>query len=360
MRHHRIMIHPVHRCIIVLTLGLTFLTACSEVPVTPAPKFTGRLILLTGDETHGADLVELTPSSTGSGYNAATLAHGVFEARPNTDQTQLLFASKDEIALRDLRSGAVKSLIKGQSYCLAWSPDGKRFSYKERQPATTKLYVSDLDGKTKLIWEDSSGIERSGTTYCAQWVGPDRLVFDRFVGMIPKQSASEGLKPNTTTVATIGESAKFADGERKWSIQGICPAGSVLLSPADQAQPTVIAKTTDRFEKLNPTPGPSEGRFIGFAAKSCVPFFISQSLSTTTDLFSLNPTNWSRLRTTAITFTFSPNARFLIKSSAKLMVAGDAPDKLLLIDTESGDVTPLTISGNQKLTSPVPIVWIES
>ena len=42
------------------------------------------------------------------------------------------------------------------------------------------------------------------------------------------------------------------------------------------------------------------------------------------------------------------------------MVAGDAPEKLLLIDTESGDVAPLTIAGNAKLSSPVPVVWIEN
>lgn len=360
------MIRPIHSCIIVLTLALSFLNACSEVPQKPAPKFTGRLILLTGDETHGADLVELTPSPDGSGYAIATLARGVFEARPNADQTQLLFATKDEIALRDLHSGAVKSLIKGQTYCLAWSPDGKRFSYKERQPATTKLYVSDLDGKTKLIWEDASGVERTGATYCAQWVASDRLVFDRFVGMIPKQAVSESLKPNTTTVAMIGESVKSTDGERKWSIQGICPSGSVLLSPADQAQPIFIAKTTDHFEKLNPTPGPSEGRFIGFAAKSCVPFFIQQSISTATDLFSLNPTNWQRLRSASISYTFTPAAKMLIKSSARLMVVGDAPDKLLLIDTESGDVTPFfpesaTAARNAgPVRSPVPVVWIEN
>ncbi len=360
MGDYRFVIRPIHRCIIVLTLGLSFLNACSEVPQRPAPKFSGRLLLLTGDDTHGADLVELTPSSTDSGYVINTLAHGVFEGRQNPDQTQLLFATKDEIALRDLHSGAVKSLIKGQSYCLAWAPDGKRFSYKERQPATTKLYVSDLDGKTKLIWEDSSGIEHSGAQYCAQWVGTDRLVFDRFVGMIPKQATSESLKPNTTTVATVGDSVKFVDGERKWSIQGVCPSGNVLVSPTDQAQPILVAKTTDNFAKLNPTPASSEGRFVGFAAKSCVPFFISQSLSTTTDLFSLNPTNWQHLRTASISYTFSLNAKFLIKSSAKLMVAGDAPDKLLLIDTESGDFTPFFPSGRSSIKSPVPIVWIES
>ncbi len=178
--------------------------------------------------------------------------------------------------------------------------------------------------------------------------------------MIPKQATSENLKPNTITVATVGDSVKSVDGARKWTIQGVCPEGNVLVSPSDQAQPILIAKTTDNFAKLNPTPAPSEGRFIGFAAKSCVPFFISQSLSTTTDLFSLNPTTWKPLRTTTITYTFSLNAKFLIKSSARLMVAGDAPDKLLLIDTESGDVTPLTIAGNVKPISPVPIVWIEN
>lgn len=211
-----------------------------------------------------------------------------------------------------------------------------------------------------MIWEDASGIERAEARYCAQWIAPDRIVFDRFVGMIPKQATSESLKPNTTTEATVGESVKFVDGERKWSIQDICPSGNVLVSPADQAQTILVARATDNFAKLNPKPASSEGRFIGFAAKSCVPFFISQSLSTTTDLFSLNPTNWQRLRTTAITYTFSLNAKFLIKSSAKLMVAGDAPDKLLLIDTESGDVTPFFPTGSSPLKSPVPIVWIEN
>src|SRR5437764_1416810 len=353
-------IRPIHLYVIAITLMFTFLSACNETPPRPAPKFAGRLFLLSGTGANGADLMELTPSADGKSYNLSTITNGVIEATASADQTELLYTTKSEIGVRNFHSGATKSIIKGEGYCLAWSPDAKRFSYKEKQATSTKLYVSDLEGKTKLIWEDSSGIEHAGAQYCAQWVGTDRLVFDRFVGMIPKQATSESLKPNTTTVVTVGDSMKFVDGERKWSIQGVCPSGNVLVSPADQAQPILVARTTDNFAKLNPTPASSEGRFIGFAAKSCVPFFISQSLSTTTDLFSLNPTNWQRLRTTTITYTFSLNARFLIKSSAKLMVAGDAPDKLLLIDTESGDVTPLTIAGNAKLSSPVPVVWIEN
>lgn len=352
------MIRPIYFYLIALIFSLVFVSACSETPPRPAPKFTGRLLLLSGAAANGADLIELAPD--GNSLKPSTITSGVVEATANADQTALIYSTRNEIGIRDLHSGSVKSVIKSEGYCLSWSPDAKRFSYKQTDGKTTKLYVSDLEGKTKLVWEDSSGVEHNGARYCAQWVSPDRLVFDRFVGMIPKVSTSESLKPNTTTVATIGDSVKFADGERKWTIQGTCPGGSVLLTPADQAQPTLVAKTTDRFEKLNPTPGPAEGRFIGFAARSCVPFFISQSLSTTTDLFSLNPTNWSHLRTATITYTFSLNAKFLIKSSAKLMVAGDAPDKLLLIDTESGDVTPLAITGNAKLVSPVPLVWIEN
>ncbi|HXI26591.1 MAG TPA: hypothetical protein VNG71_22255 [Pyrinomonadaceae bacterium] len=354
------MTRPIHVYVIAITLAFTFFSACNETPQRPAAKFTGRLLLLSGSGASGADLMELTPAAGGKSYNLSTITSGVTEATANADQTEILYTTKSEIGMRDLHSGATKSIIKGQGYCLAWSPDAKRFSYKERQGSSAKLYVSDLEGKTKLVWEDSSGIEHADAQYCAQWVGTDRLVFDRFVGMAPKQTPSEGLKPNTTTVAMVGDSVKFVDGERKWSIQSACPSGNVLVSPADQAQPILVAKTTDNFAKLNPTPASSEGRFIGFAAKSCVPFLISQSLSTTTDLFSLNPTNWQRLRTTTITDTFSLSAKFLIKSSAKLMVAGDAPDKLLLIDTESGDVTPLTIAGNAKPISPVPIVWIEN
>jgi hypothetical protein len=44
------------------------------------------------------------------------------------------------------------------------------------------------------------------------------------------------------------------------------------------------------------------------------------------------------------------------------MVAGDAPDKLLLIDTETGDVTPFFRNEEARkmgLISPAPVVWIE-
>jgi hypothetical protein len=56
----------------------------------------------------------------------------------------------------------------------------------------------------------------------------------------------------------------------------------------------------------------------------------------------------------------------LINSSTRLMVVGDARGSLLLVDTESGDITPLlsksvSPSGSAgESLAPVPVVWIEN
>ena len=377
--------------IIIISCALicVLIAACTRQTSPVGPKFSGRLLLLAGETTNGADLLELSAAPTGSTYNYSLITSGVFEAAPSPDRTRLLYTTKDGILLRDLRTGAVKSLVKGEhNYCLAWSPDGNRFSYKQKSPAGAagpgpKLYVSDLDGKAKLVWGDpfgnfdnagplgqSSVLDRAaGTSGCAQWIAPDRLIFDRFLGAFPKQTKiGEVLKPNTTTLAILSDPVKLVDTERKWSFEGTCQAGSAaILRPHDQDQPILIARSLDHLEALNPTPAPCSGcRFVGFAAQSCVPFFIEDATSTSSELFSLNPTNWQKQRGTRIDRTFSVAAKMLIKSSAKLMIVGDAPASLLLIDTESGETVPFFPKSAEPAKSdgvlhfPVPVVWIEN
>lgn len=344
-----------YRYSVVLYLVVCVLVAgCSEPPKPTGPKFTGRVLLLTGDPSAGAALAELTQA--GDGYNLATLTAGVKEAAASPDQTRLLYATKDEISVRDLASGSVTSLVKGESACLAWAPDGSHFSYQQRSGNSTKLYVADVSGKAKPVLDDPNG-----TTACAHWIAKDRLVLDRFVGLSTKKG-TEPLKPNTSTVVTIGETVKLKDTSRKWSIESVCAKSNEgFVRSADQGR-LLIAKNFDHFESLDPAPAPcTECEFIGYAAQSCAPFFIEQSTSTTTELFFLNPTNWQKQRPTSITWTFA-NAKFLINSSARLMVAGDAPDKLLLIDTENGEVTPFFQNAKASgivLVSPIPIVWLE-
>jgi len=361
-------------------IAFALLTACTQQTKPVGPKFTGRLLLLSGEPANGANLVELT--AAGAGYNLATLTGGVFEATASPDRTHLIYSTKSEILLRELSTGAVKSLIKSESYCLAWAPDGKHFSYKQKiadetNGAATKLFVSDLEGKTKLIWDDpfdptvqpSGAGDSARSSGCAQWIAPDRLVFDRLVGVVAKpKTTGEPLKPNTTTVAVVGEAVKLTDSARKWSVEAACPTGgAVFIRPADQGQPILIARRLDDFKTVDPKPiDCSSCRFVGFAAQSCLPFFLQDATSTSTDLVSLNPTSWQRQRAATVHQTFSPNARVVIKSSARLMVIGDVPAKLLLIDTESGDLMPFfpesaTAARNAgPLQSPVPVVWIEN
>jgi hypothetical protein len=340
--------------IVFYLVACILVTACSEPPKPSGPQFKGRVLLLTGDPSQGAALAELTQA--GDGYNLATLTAGVKEAAASPDQTRLLYATKDEISVRDLASGSITSLVKGESTCLAWAPDGSHFSYQQRSGNSTKLYVADVTGKAQLVLDDPNG-----TRHCARWISKDRLVLDRFVGLTTRKGA-EPLKPNTSTVVTIGETVKLKDTSRKWSIESVCAKSNEgFVRSADQGR-LLIAKIIDRFESLDPAPAPcSECQFIGYAAQSCAPFFIEQPTSTTTELFFLNPTNWQKQRPTSITWIFT-NAKFLINSSARLMVAGDAPDKLLLIDTESGEVTRFFQNPAARgivLVSPVPIVWIE-
>lgn len=350
---------PLTRRYILGIIACALVGACSQPTVPVAPKFSGRLLLLSGDQTTGADLLELT--AAGSTFSLSPLAKGVIEAAASADQTRLLYATKDEILLRDLRTSAVKSLLNGESFCLAWSPDGKRFSYKQRSEASTRLYASDLEGKTKLVWDDTKTNETVSRS-CAYWAGPDKLVFDR-LGL--SQKTGSHVKPNTTTLATVSNSVTLADTEKKWSVEGICTTGAAFLR-SDQGQ-TLIAKSLDNLKTANPSSGPCSGcRFVGFAAKSCVPFFIEDDTSTSTILFYLNPTNWQRQRGATIKQTFSPAARMLINSSARLMIVADAPASLLLVNTESGKIVPFfpktagTTPGDGPLRSPIPVVWIEN
>jgi hypothetical protein len=93
-----------------------------------------------------------------------------------------------------------------------------------------------------------------------------------------------------------------------------------------------------------------------------VPFFIEQPTSTTTELFYLNPTNLGKQKPGSINRTFSPNAKALIKSSAKLMIIGDGAN-LFLVDTESGAIVSLLDKTAEDSSTPadqkLPLVWIE-
>ncbi len=337
--------------IIRLSVAVIFcvlVSACARETPAPKPAFKGRLLLLSGEAASEKDLLEMSagPNDT---FDYKTITSGILEAAANPEQTQIIYATQSEILLRDLQSGEARTLIKGTGFCLAWSPDGKHFSYKQAGPKSNKLFASDLEGHTKQVSD-----ETADTNECAYWVAPDKLIFDRYG---PSQKRGPDVKPNTTTLATVSDSVKLVDTEKKWSVEGICKSGSAFLRSLEGA--ILIAKGLENPKTANPTSGPCAGcRFVGFAAQSCVPFFIEENSRDSSDLFYLNPTNWQRQRSAHIGQAFSPNARMLINSSTRYMVVGDAPASLWLINTESGDMTSL-VNKTVSLKSPAPVVWIE-
>jgi len=346
-----------------LMIAGALIAACSEPAKPTGPRLTGRLFYLSGDKGKGSDLLELTAASNGAPAKPQVITSGVFEAVASPDQTKLLYTTKDEIMIRDFGTGSVKSLVNERSSCLAWAPDGNHFSYVERIGPVTKFYAADPEGKAKLVLEDPNG---SGS--CAEWISSTELVFDRFVGAPVKKniyyynSDGGGPKPNTTTVATVGEPVKLKDTPRKWTIESVCAKSNNGFLRSDDQGKLLIAKNIDHFESLDPAPGPcSECRFVAYAAQSCVPFFVEQPTSTTTELFYLNPANWQKQKPATINRTFSPSAKALIKSSAKSMVIGDG-ENLFLVDAESGAIVSLldapVVTSNSGIAA-IPVLWIE-
>jgi hypothetical protein len=347
----------------------SMIAACTRKREWAGPKFSGRVLVLARDSDLNSDLIEITPGPN-STYNQTVITSGVFSAVASPDQTRLLYSTRDGVFLRDLRSGVVKQLAPpagGSNTCLAWSPDSNRFSFRSSESheksARARLYVSDLDGKTKLIWESWVGGVPSDCD--VHWIVPDRLIFDRVVGASPqKEKAGDVLLPNTTTVAILGDSVRLVDTEKTWSIDGVCQFGNAaVVRPQHQDYPVSIAKNLDDLKTLNPSQVCSHCRFVGFAAKSCVPFFLETD-NKTSDIFSLNTMNWQRQRTAHINQVFSVSAdNMMISSSARLMVVG-SDDSLFLIDTESGDVEPFFPKSfdsilNKKIIGIEPIVWLE-
>jgi hypothetical protein len=344
-------------------------SACSGRTEHAGPQFKGRLLLLTKDRNSNGDLIEITPGSD-STYNHTVLTDGVFDAVASADQTRLLYTTSDGVFVRDLRSGTARQLAPGAgggNICLAWSPDGNRFTFQARESqeksARTKLYVSDLNGKTKLIWESYLG---GTSSECGYWIAPDRLVFDRLVGVSTQnEKAGEVLLPNTTTIAIVGDQVKLVDTEKKWSIDGVCQSGSAaVVRPQYKEQPVLMAKNLDDLKTLNPSPvSCSSCRFVGFAARSCIPFFVEVD-GKTSEVFSLNPINWQRQRAGRVDQPFSVTAQMLVSSSARLMIVGEG-DSLLLVDADSGDVTSFfpksrDLIWGKKIIGIQPLVWFEN
>lgn len=353
--------------ILILCCGV--IPACTRKPKWTGPKFSGRLLVLARDWDLHADLIEITagPNST---YNHTVISSDFFSAAVSPDQTRLLYSKREGLFLRDLRSGVDKQMAPfagGSNRCPAWSPDSSRFSFRAAEShdrsARSNLYVSDLDGKTTVIWESWVGGAPSDCD--VHWIAPDRLIFDRVMGhSLEQEKAGEVLLENTTTVATLGEPVKLVDAKKTWSVQGVCQFGNaVVVSPAFKDHPVFIAKNLNDLTILNPSQVCADCQFAGFAAKSCLPFFLETDYKTST-IYSLNPSDSKIQNPVRIKQAFSVVAHTMINSSSRLMIVGEG-DSLFLVDTESGNFESLFPKRfgamiNKRIIALEPVVWLEN
>ena len=353
---------------VMLILCCGIISACTRKRTWTGPQFNGRLLVLARDWDLRSDLIEITPGPN-STYNHTVITSGVGSAAASPDQKHLLFSTRDGLFLRDLRSGVDKKIAPaagGSNRCLTWSPDSGRFSFRasesHRKEARAYLYVSDLDGNKKLIWESWTGGVLSDCD--VHWIAPDRLIFDRVRGHSAEQEkAGEVLLANTTTVAILGDPVRFVDTDKKWSVKGVCQFGkAAVVSHAFKDHPVFIAKNLDALATLNPSQVCSACRFAGFAAKSCLPFFLETDGEAST-IYSLNPSNWQIQNPVRINHAFSVTDDVIINSSARLMVIGDG-DLLCLVEIESGNFEPFFPSTfdamlNKRIIATEPILWLE-
>jgi hypothetical protein len=356
--------------IVSLIIVCSMIAACTRKRAWTGPQFSGRLLVMAQDWDLHSDLIEITPGSD-SNYNQSIIIRDVFYATASPDQTRLLYSTRDGLFVRELRSGDVEQIVPaagGTNRCLAWSPDGKRFSFRSseshQRTAKATLSVADLDDHVRVIWESWVGGVHSDCDVF--WIGPDRLIFDRVRGHSPEQEkAGDVLLANTTTIATLSDPVKFADTKKTWSIDGVCQFGNAaVIRPQYKENPVSMAKDLSDLQHLKPAQVCPDCKFAGFAAKSCLPYFMGLNFENGSDIFSLNPTNWQRQKTVHINQAFSVTARTIINTSARLMVVGSG-DRLFLVDAESGDVAPFfprSFSSilNKRIISVEPVTWIEN
>jgi hypothetical protein len=226
------------------------------------------------------------------------------------------------------------------------------------------LYVGDLEDNIRVIWESWVGAVPSDCDVF--WIGPDRLIFDRARGHSPEQEKKgEVLPANTTSIATLSDPIKFVDTKKTWSIDGVCQFGNAaVIRPQYKDNPVAMAKNVSDLQNLNPTQVCPDCKFAGFAARSCLPFFMGLNFANGSELFSLSPTNWQKQKPVHVNQAFSVTARTLINSSARLMVVGSG-DRLFLVNAESGDVVPFFPNSfssilNKRIISVEPVTWIEN
>jgi len=245
-----------------LTIAIFLLVACAAPP-SPLPQ--GRILLYST-----GNIFEVpTDSPVGKATDVRIAGPGIMQQYIIfwPEKNYLAYRTVDDVRLLNLDSREVKTFSTGPTTCMSWSLDLSYMTYISTESDENNLYLYDTaSGASTLVYAApaatySDGRTHSGSITCGAWIGVDRFVFDRTVGM-PSQLTSvngvtEGVPANTTTLAIIGETISLVDSPEMLSIYGISEDGKHLIFGMDESGMTNLYHVSpppsfDNFEFLSP------------------------------------------------------------------------------------------------------------
>ncbi len=259
-----------------------------SAPQRPSPPFSGRLVVRLGNEIHE---LAATPNGNAEVRLLARLCEGCGgeqEAAVSPNGRFLAYSVEEWIEgfpeqrtmLLDLRSGEEEPVLLDERYrakCLAWSPDGSRLSYTEGH-----LFVASLRAgryRSRRVYETPSAVYTGATRIfadvgCAVWLGPERLVFQRFEGEMPQSIVpGRGPEPNGTSLATLGPSLELASTSRLLEVSSVCATGEYVLFEDD----ALLAPGLRGLSAMRPRRvyGGEEVLASGFLPGTCTPYAVT-------------------------------------------------------------------------------------
>lgn len=235
----------------VITVAPTPTMIPTDTPI-PLPSLQGRLIVGHPDgmfalvkDSATDQFREIEIRANWSDEVAISPDHRFLVSSDATTGTQMV----------DLSTYEVTTLFPDQVDCLQWSSNGTRLVYKLHQ--IPLLYVDDLTSQTStLIYEAPSasylGATQYGDVRCPQWIGEDRLLFDRFSGEMPSMITIPGapeLLANTTSLAILGNEIQILDSpERLYLVDVSADESKILISKQSQLY---LVDSFNDFQNMN-------------------------------------------------------------------------------------------------------------